>query len=43
MKMRDVGAPLVGAQGGHKGRPYVGYFESSRACPPTTLLGARDI
>ena len=26
MKMRDVGAPLVGGQGGHEGRPYVGYF-----------------
>jgi len=25
---RDVGAPLVGAQGGHQGRPFVGYFNA---------------
>jgi len=30
MKMREVGAPLVGALGGHKGRPYAGYFQSSK-------------
>jgi len=29
MKMREVGAPLVGAQGGHKRRPYAERFQSS--------------
>ena len=33
MKMREVGAPLVGAQGGNKGRTYVGYFQRRFALP----------
>ena len=39
MKMREVGAPLVGAQGGQKGRPYAGYFEGGRVPQGSETIG----